>query len=462
MITYSYKQTVPKGVVTVRLVEGDRTFFSDGAAGQELHIAAGKRADVSRRKFIILVRRMVRTAKMHKLPKIAIDLSDLDFAMLKDMAPEERGSLIAENLEMANFEFNLFRSKDKQIPTITEVVFLGTVSGEFRAGVARGQIVGDEVNRSRALANMPAGDMTPELLAKAASNAAKGTKIKVTVLDEKKIAALKMGGVLGVARGSSARPRFIIMEYMGGARGEAPIVFVGKGVTFDTGGINIKPDQASLGMHMDMSGGAACIHAITAAARLKVKRNIITLVPAVENMVSGESYRPGDVLRSMSGITIDVLHTDAEGRIVLADALTYAERYKPALVVDAATLTGGVITALGLRASAILTKDQRLEDLFRKLGEETGEYVWPLPLWDEYEADIKGVFGDISNVPAKRGGGGSTINGGTFLYQFAKNYPWVHVDMASRMETIPEDELAQGSAGSPVRLFVKLAESYEK
>ncbi len=240
------------------------------------------------------------------------------------------------------------------------------------------------------------------------------------------------------------------------------MVLVGKGVTFDTGGLNLKPEQAIYEMHMDMSGGAAVIHAIKAAARLGLKKNVVALIPAVENMPSGSSYHPGDVLRSMSGKTIEVLNTDAEGRIILADALCYAAKYKPALVVDVATLTGAAIAALGQRYSGLFTPDKKLEEKFRRLGEETGDRVWPLPLSREYEDEVKGTFGDWANTGKNRWGGATTA--AVFLWQFVKDkegkdmYPWVHLDIAPRMTTIESDYLAKGAAGAPVRLLVRLLE----
>jgi len=211
------------------------------------------------------------------------------------------------------------------------------------------------------------------------------------------------------------------------------VVLVGKGVTFDTGGINLKPSDFILGMNMDMSGGAAVIHALVAAARLKLKKNIVVLVPAVENMMSGASYRPGDIIRSMSGKTIEVLNTDAEGRIILADALHYAKRFTPSLVVDVATLTGAAMAALGERATALFTEDEHLELQLRHLGEKSGDHVWPLPLWDEYDDEIKGTFGDVANLGR-------------------------NLDIAPRMTTLSDEFLSKGSAGAPVRLLVKILE----
>ncbi|MGB9609124.1 MAG: M17 family metallopeptidase, partial [Minisyncoccia bacterium] len=262
---------------------------------------------------------------------------------------------------------------------------------------------------------------------------------------------------LGVARGSNEKPRFIIMEYFGGKILDQPIVLVGKGVTFDTGGLNLKPSENIYEMHMDMSGGAAAIHILAALAKLKIPKNVISLIPAVENMPSGSSYRPGDLLKTLSGKTIEVLNTDAEGRIILADALTYAQKfYNPKLIIDIATLTGAAMVALGQKASAIFGNNESLIYQIQKAGEESGDFVWPLPLWEEYESEIKGTFGDVANTGKTRYGG--AINGAMFLYQFIKNekneVPWVHLDIAPKMTSIEGDFLAKGSAGPAVALLI--------
>jgi leucyl aminopeptidase len=235
---------------------------------------------------------------------------------------------------------------------------------------------------------------------------------------------------------------------------------VGKGITFDTGGLQVKPGMSMYEMHMDMSGGAAVIAAIGAVAKLGLKKNIVGLIPAAENAVSDESIRPGDVLTMMSGLTVDVLHTDAEGRLVLADALHYARKYNPKLIVDVATLTGAALVAVGQHAHVIMTKSRKLEDTFRELGEESGDYVFPLPLWSEYKAYTKGVHGDIANVPSGDSRYGGSINGGIFLSHFTKGMKWVHIDMAPRMTAHASDKLTKGAAGEPVRLLVKIAEQF--
>jgi len=300
--------------------------------------------------------------------------------------------------------------------------------------------------------------MTPTLLASRIKAAAKGTGASVSVLGVEDMKRLKMGAILGVARGAKEKPTFIIVEYRGNKKNVAPVVLVGKGVTFDTGGLSLKPADYMLDMHLDMSGGAAVAHAVIAAARMKLPVNAIALIPAVENSISGESYRPGDVLRSMSGKTIDVLNTDAEGRVILADALTYAKKYKPSLVVDVATLTGAALVALGTKASAVLSKDDELARRLCVLGEVSGDYCWPLPMWEEYKGMVKGRFGDVANVPTENGRYAGTIGGAMFLAEFADGYPWAHIDMAPRMTSDKGDHLGQGAAGAPVRLLVRLLE----
>jgi leucyl aminopeptidase len=359
---------------------------------------------------------------------------------------------------MANFEFNKYRTEPKEGWNHVTDIHLSNTVKEIELAMKRGQAIGREVNKCRTLANTPGGDMTPTKLAEEAKLAVKGTKIKVTVHGLADIKKLKMGGIVGVSKGSEEEPKFIVMEYFAGPKSEAPIVLVGKGLTFDSGGLNVKPNDSMYEMHMDMSGGASVIHAIVLASHLGIKKNVVALIPAAENMPSGSSYHPGDVLRSMSGKTIEVMNTDAEGRIILADALTYAEKYKPRLVVDVATLTGAIISALGNKASGIFSKDEKILNTIREAGEQSGDYVWPMPLWDEYEKDIKGTFGDWSNTGKSRYGG--AITGAMFLYQFAKNYPWVHIDMASRMTAGDDEYLAKGAAGAPVRLLAKLLEIY--
>ncbi len=436
-ITYNSKLGTP-----VKLTEEKFSSYN----GKELLLSAGKKSELTHRKRILLARQAIKLAKEYRIKDIAIDVKDFGLP----------GEVLVASLEMANYEFDHYKTLPGKNTPVEIITINGATSKDIK-GFERGSIIGDEVNACRTLANMPPGLMTPSLLAERAAIAADGTGVLVKVLDRDDMKILKMGGVLGVAQGSTEEPKFIIAEYWGADKKEKPIVLVGKGVTFDSGGLNIKPDDHIYEMHMDMSGGAAVIHAVIAAAKLKLKRNVIALVPAVENMPSGSSYRPGDVLMTMSGQTIEVLNTDAEGRVILADALTYAKQYKPELIVDVATLTGAAEVALGRRASAIFSKDEALLETIKKLGEESGDYVWPLPLWDEYEDDIKGTFGDWANV-GKRDRRGGAITAAMFLYQFAKPSPWLHIDMAPRMTALEGEHLAPGAAGAPVRLLIKILE----
>ena len=472
---------VPKGVTMVQ-VTGDKedevVLYADGR--REIRIGSGDRKVMTRRRLVLLARRVVVAALGKRIERVGIEMRDFRFESI-GLIDGDLAELLSVNLLMAEHQFTEYRSvPDEGWPIISEFVVFGGDGHDVKDGFLRGAVIGAEVNACRRIANLPGGDIIPETLAHEARRAAEGTGIDVTVLDEAAMKKLGMGGVLGVGKGSEAKPKFIIMEYWGSGRPKAdagkpssvkvtmdklagkeesqPIVLVGKGVTFDTGGINLKPSNSIIGMNMDMSGGAAVIHAIAAAAKLKLAKNIVALIPAVENMPSGSSYRPGDVLRSLSGKTIEVLNTDAEGRIILADALTYAKRYDPRLMVDVATLTGAAVVALGERASALFTKDESLERSFRHWGEESGDYVWPLPLWEEYDEEIKGTFGDIANVGKTRYGG--AITAAAFLAQFVDDCPWVHLDIAPRMTAIDGEFLAKGASGTPVRLLVKMLEAF--
>jgi leucyl aminopeptidase len=433
-------------------------------AREVLLVGAGDRKQFSEAKAGVLMRILMNAARRERIKELALILEATSAAF----KTADFFETLTANAVMANFEFIKYKTPPRDgFFFVERLDFISALtSAAMQAGVRRGVIVGEEVNNCRSLANTPGGDMTPTVLANHARESLKGTGTKVTVFDEEKMKALGMGGVLGVAKGSDEPPQFIVMEYLRGPKSKKPIVLVGKGVTFDTGGLNLKPSAGIYEMHMDMSGGAAVIHAIKAAARLGLKRNIVGLIPAVENMPSGSSYRPGDVLRTMSGKTIEVLDTDAEGRVILADALEYAKRYKPALVTDIATLTGAAVVAVGLRYSGLFTTDKKLEEVFRNLGESTGDKVWPLPLNTEYEEDIRGTFGDWANVGKPRSLGGAT-HGAVFLWQFVKDaatgkvsYPWVHIDIAPRMTSIESDYLAKGALGTPVRLLVRLLEEY--
>lgn len=418
----------------------------------------GKKDQWHERKFPLLPRRMVQYAKKEGIKNFAAIVSpDLSSNPILDSMRFAAEAIAAE------FEFTRYKSEKNNKGSVDriEIAWGGARMTGSGQAINEGIVIGEELNVCRELANTPGSDMTPSLLAQAAQIAASPHGISVLVLDRRDMETLGMGAVLGVARGSSEEPKFIVMEYFNGPPEQKPLVLAGKGVTFDTGGINLKSDQHILDMHMDMSGGAAVIHGIAAVARLNIPINVVGLIPAVENMPSGSSYRPGDLLKSLSGKTIEVLNTDAEGRVILADALTYGLRYKPEIMMDFATLTGAAHVALGNYCSAVFTQDEALQKELVEIGARSGDYVWPLPLWDEYLQDIKGTFGDLANIGKTDRHGGAS-HGAKFLEQFAGNTRFAHIDIAPKMTTTESEFLSKGASGVGVRFIVELAKEYPK
>ncbi|MCB9810929.1 MAG: leucyl aminopeptidase family protein [Candidatus Nomurabacteria bacterium] len=436
----------------------------------EYRMGVGKFGKVTPRTYRTLVRSIVRGAKSHQVEYLTIDFSILkSFSELQVLGDDWLASTLAENILLADYEFHTYKTKSKSKRALKEVVISGLDTTAAKTGLARGLVVGEYVNKAREITNTPACDMTPTHLGEAAKQLAKGTKLIVKVLGEKELKKLKMGSLLAVGQGTKSETKLIVAEYWGAGKvsgkkvekDKQPAVLVGKGITYDTGGLNVKPSGGMHDMHMDMTGGSTVLAAIACAAKLGLKKNIVAIVPAAENSVSDDAMRAGDIVTAMNGKTIEVLHTDAEGRMVLADGLTYSERYNPRVILDVATLTGAALVALGQHASAIMTKDEELERKLRDFGEESGDLVWPLPLWDEYKQHIKSSRADVSNIAANFSRFGGTIEGATFLSFFApKNVPWAHIDIAPRMESIPSDKLAKGATGEPVRLLVKFLESY--
>jgi leucyl aminopeptidase len=445
----------------VKLKEKEaKVLIMPGTGRRVIVVGLGNHSELTPKKIAIAFRIAVRTARKERIERFACEAPTQ-----KTSTTIETYEVIATNAVMANFEFVHYITPPpegfafmKEIQLIAPADALPRDIRDRKEGIRRGMIIGEETNACRMLANMPGGDMTPAMLTShALAIAKKNGGIKATILGVDQMKKLGMGGVLGVGKGSDVPPRFIILEYMRGGKSEKPIVLVCKGVTFDTGGLNLKPSEHIYEMHMDMSGGAAVIHTLVAAARLGLKKNIVALVPAVENMPSGSSYRPGDLLRTMNGKTIEVLDTDAEGRVILADALEYSKKYNPSLVIDVATLTGAAQAALGVRYTGLFTADKKMEEKFRAIGDVVNDPVWPLPLSEDYESEIKGTFADWANI-GKSGRGGGASTAAVFLWQFIKGYPWVHLDIAPRMTSIDDEYLAKGALGTPVRLLARFLE----
>lgn len=332
----------------------------------------------------------------------------------------------------------------------------------LKQAFTEGTVIASCANFSKRLGDMPGNLMTPSILAQEAVNAAKGTGAKVTVWDKARIKKEKMGGLLGVAQGSAEEPRFIIMEYKGAAASQKPVVFVGKGLTFDTGGISLKPGAGMEEMKYDMCGGANIIGTLLAIAKLKLKINAIALIASTENMPGSRATKPGDVHTARNGKTFEVNNTDAEGRLILSDALSYASELNPQVIIDAATLTGAMVMALGNIHTGYFTRNKELKNRVEGSAENSGELVWNMPLCDYHLKDMKGTFADLSNISSGKGAGSATA--AAFLEQFVgEGIPWAHFDIAgtawatgNRLNYCS----AKGATGAMIRTFVELAKSY--
>jgi leucyl aminopeptidase len=372
---------------------------------------------------------------------------------------------VADGAILATFDPGEYKTKPEEptakISSLTILESSVQRAGAADSGARRGVVIGDATNFARHLANAPGNILTPEKLAAEAARAASEAGFSIEVLDPNHMAALGMGALLGVAQGSAQPPMTIVMTYQGRGGEGYDVALIGKGVTFDTGGISIKSAQDMHLMKEDMAGAAATIGAVSAIARLGLRVNVLGVVPAVENMPSGHAMRPGDVLTAMNGTTIEVLNTDAEGRIILADAICYAQRLGAKRLVDAATLTGAVVVALGHQAVGLLGTPQDWVDQVKSASEKAGERLWQLPLFDEYAQQLKSDIADVANVGGRAAG---TITGAMFIRQFVdEGVSWAHLDIAGTAWTEKEEPyLAKGPTGVPVRTFVALAETLEQ
>lgn len=318
---------------------------------------------------------------------------------------------------------------------------------EGEAAIQRGEAIAQGLALARDLANAPANICTPSFLARTAQELAGEFGLEVEILEKSDVEALGMGAFLAVAQGSQEPPKFIVLKYRGAAEA-APVVLVGKGITFDSGGISLKPAADMDEMKFDMGGAAAVLGTLKSVALMKIPLNVFGVIPACENLPSGTAQRPGDILKSLSGQTIEVLNTDAEGRLILADALTYCERFSPDTVVDVATLTGACVVALGHVVSGLFSAHEPLARSLMQAAEESGDRVWRLPLLEEYQEALKSNFADVANVGGRAGGAATAA---CFLWRFAKKFPWAHLDIAG---TAYKGGKEKGATGRPVPLLV--------
>jgi len=377
------------------------------------------------------------------------------------LVPDAAAQAFAEGIELGAYRFWRYRTglADEQTFKVERATVFSKTGARMSAGVAAGQAIARGVNFARDLVNGPGYAMHPPEMGEEALKLGKRLGLKVTVLDMAQLTEQGFGGILAVGKGSEHEPRFIVMEYGEAKAGTPTICLVGKGLTFDSGGLSLKPPEAMETMKSDMGGAAAVFGAMQAAAELKLPLHLLGLVSAAENMPSSNAYRPGDIVKTLSGKTIEVLNTDAEGRIILSDALFYAQRYKPDAIVELSTLTGAIIIALGPHATGMMGTSQELCDRLSRAGEATAERVWQLPLWDEYHQMVKSEIADLKNLAGRPAG---SITAGAFLAAFVGDYPFVHLDIAGTAwvdrPAKPYDTF--GGTGVGVRLLAEFLREY--
>ena len=385
-----------------------------------------------------------------KITKMVLDTKS--FSMTSD----DKSQSIIEGMVLGSYKFEDYKSNKNEKNYLTDISLMGSIDKTI---VKKAQIIGESVCFARDLGNHPANILTPTYLANESKRISKAKNMNCTVIDVSKFEKMGLGSFYGVARGAKEPAKMIIVEYNGGSKSQKPIALVGKGLTFDTGGISLKPGARMDEMKFDMCGSATVMGVMNAVSILQPKINIVFAIGSTENMPGSDAQRPGDIVTAYNGKTIEVLNTDAEGRLVLADVLSYVnKKYKPEFMIDFATLTGAVLVALGHRASGLMGNDDKLINKIKKSSIATGEKVWELPLWDEYSKDIQGKYADIQNL-GKAGAG--TITAGAFLKEFVGNTPWCHLDIAGTAwgPKEPEYQPKVGATGVAVRLIYHLLEN---
>lgn len=451
------------GALGRALAEGDFTgkaestlllYPSEGSApGRILLVGLGKEESLDAEKVRRMAGRSVRVAEGLKVSALAIRL---DGAW--GTGPALSAQAATEGTVLAAWRFLELKNEDAEDDLGPEVVDLSLlvardVEGEAREGARIGLAQARGENFARTLQFRPGNVATPSHLGEEALGMGEALGLKVTVLGPREMEAEGMRALLTVARGSEEEARLIVLEHRGGKKKDPPLVLVGKGLTFDAGGISIKPAAGMEDMKYDMSGGAAVLGALHAVADLNLPLNVVGLVPASENLLSGKAVKPGDVIRTREGKTVEIVNTDAEGRLILSDALSYAQTFKPAAVVDCATLTGACVIALGNHAAAVLGTDEGLVQELRDAGDRSGERCWQLPLWPEYREQLDSQVADLKNIGGRPAG---TITAAAFLKEFVGEVPWAHLDIAGT--AYGEGKLSyqrKGGYGAPTRLLVE-------
>lgn len=410
-----------------------RVLYSGGkvAAPRLILLGLGKRVKVSTATLRNAAAKGARAVRSLKRDSFAITVPDIEA-----FTGQEIGAALVEGIELGLHLFNEFKTDDEtknltQIASATLLAENAVSVGSLKEGVTFGALVSSANMKARRLVNLPSNLKSPQLLAETAQQIAQQSGLRCEVWDEHKIAEEKMGALFAVGMGSDNLPRFIILEHAPkGTQNDAPIILVGKGISFDTGGYSIKGAAGMEDMKDDIGGAAAVLGAMSVVKEVAPNTRVLALVASAENMINGRAQRPGDIVTARNGKTIEVLNTDAEGRLVLADALSYASEQNPKLILDFATLTGAISIALGQEAAGLFSSDDALVQRVRSAGDKSGERVWPLPMWDEYRDYMKGTVSDLKNMGPERRGG--SIAAAIFLQSFVpENVPWAHLDIAA-------------------------------
>ncbi|MEK7737021.1 MAG: leucyl aminopeptidase, partial [Pseudomonadota bacterium] len=411
-------------------------------------VGMGKEKDFREKEFRDAVSTSVRTLNETGAFDASLTLTELPVKK-RDMSWRIRQTtlVVFETL----YRFDRYKSKKDQVRRPLRKLTLSVESRTDLSGaetaLAQGQAIAAGMNLAKDLGNLPGNVCTPSYLAEQALEMREVNNLKVEVLDRADMEKLGMGSLLSVTRGSHQPPKFIILRHDGGKKGEKPVVLVGKGITFDSGGISLKPGAEMDEMKYDMCGAASVLGTMKAIALMALPANVVGLIPTAENMPGGGASRPGDIVTSMSGQTIEILNTDAEGRLILCDALTYAERFQPKCVIDIATLTGACVIALGHVASGLFANDEGLARELLHAGQNAYDRAWQMPLWEDYQEQLKSPFADMANIGGRPAG---TITAACFLSRYTKKYHWAHLDIAG---TAWKSGKEKGSTGRPVPLL---------
>ena len=416
------------------------------AAERVLLVGLGAETGLHEREYRDVVRAAVKAAQETGAGSATLCFTDIRVGR-RDAAWKARQTALVAT-ECA-YRFDYMKSKKGEPRPLAHIELLASARDARAAarGAAQGQAIGAGVSLAKDLGNLPGNVCTPSYLADQAKKLAHECKLGVEVLERKDMEKLGMGSLLCVAQGSRQPPKLIVLHYSGGAKKAKPVVLVGKGITFDTGGISLKPGAEMDEMKFDMCGAASVLGALRACAEMKLKLNVVGIIPTTENMPGGAATKPGDIVTSMSGQTIEVLNTDAEGRLILCDALTYAERFEPEAVVDIATLTGACVIALGHVASGLFSNKDALARELLSAGDEAYDRAWHMPLWDDYQEQLKSNFADMANIGGRPAG---SVTAACFLSRYAKKFDWAHLDIAG---TAWKSGKEKGSTGRPVALL---------